>query len=314
MAFASSSEVVSWLKAAGESSRLRLLALCRERELSVSDLAHALRQSEPRVSRHLRILCEAGLLQRARQGQWVHYRLAGGAAAASFTQGLLGQLDRHDAQLAADRERIHTRGSQHSLAQAAESRLGRALQDFVAASLPDRIDSALIFGVEHPEVLALVASRCPDCVAIAHSSRAAQSARAFIRHQGLDCRVVLSADPRAVALRDPERPGQNFEAVILDHVAVPAVDLQRLLDSASDRLAPAGRIWLFERYEALESTRGNVVGHPLARLRWLLGQQGLSCAHLTPIEISGDHVLAAVAVRTAAVRAADSSASAPRSA
>jgi len=88
-----SKTVLGWLKAAGEDSRLRLLALCARRELSVSDLAEALRQSEPRVSRHLRILSEAGLLERMRQGQWVHYRVTQDAAAAAFVQGLLGQVE-----------------------------------------------------------------------------------------------------------------------------------------------------------------------------------------------------------------------------
>ncbi|MGH8322266.1 MAG: ArsR/SmtB family transcription factor, partial [Steroidobacteraceae bacterium] len=72
MAATDSATALGWLRAAGEDSRLRLLALCARQELSVSDLAEALRQSEPRVSRHLRILCEAGLLERLRQGQWVH--------------------------------------------------------------------------------------------------------------------------------------------------------------------------------------------------------------------------------------------------
>src|SRR5581483_12484436 len=105
MAPVDSEIVLGWLKAAGEDSRLRLLALCARQELSVSDLAEALRQSEPRVSRHLRILCEAGLLERLRQGQWVHYRLTHNAAAAGFVQGLLAQVDRNDPLFARDRER-----------------------------------------------------------------------------------------------------------------------------------------------------------------------------------------------------------------
>ena len=68
--------LLKWLRAAGEPSRLRLLALCADGALSVSDLARALNQSEPRVSRHLKILGESGLIERLRQGQWVHYRLA----------------------------------------------------------------------------------------------------------------------------------------------------------------------------------------------------------------------------------------------
>src|SRR5215469_13332980 len=91
--------LLKWLRAAGEPSRLRLLALCADAALSVSDMAHALKQSEPRVSRHLKILCEAGLLERLPQGQWVHYRLAADLDAATFVRGLLGQLDRRDPQL-----------------------------------------------------------------------------------------------------------------------------------------------------------------------------------------------------------------------
>src|ERR1700758_1170886 len=95
--------LVKWLRAVGESSRLRLLALCAEGAPSVSDLSHALKQSEPRVSRHLKILSEAGLVERLRQGQWVHYRVSPGAEAASFVRGLLAQLDRRDPLLVRDR-------------------------------------------------------------------------------------------------------------------------------------------------------------------------------------------------------------------
>src|SRR5580692_7763566 len=139
MASTDSKTVLGWLKAAGEDSRLRLLALCARQELSVSDLAEALRQSEPRVSRHLRILCEAGLLERMRQGQWVHYRVTQDAAAAAFVQGLLGQVDRADPVFGKDRQQSVARpttkartpntGSVRTL----ESRLGRALKGFVEA-------------------------------------------------------------------------------------------------------------------------------------------------------------------------------------
>ena len=106
-------ELVHWLRAAGEPSRLRLLALCDRGDLSVSDLAQALRQSEPRVCRHLRILSEAGLIERLRNGQWVHYRLTTSAPAASFVKGLLAQLDRRDATLARDLDRAQHRHVQH---------------------------------------------------------------------------------------------------------------------------------------------------------------------------------------------------------
>src|SRR3981081_4076146 len=90
-------QLVNWLRAAGEPSRLRLLALLDQGGLRVSALAQALGQSEPRVCRHLRILSEAGLIERLRNGQWVHYRLAAGAPAGSFVKGLLAAVARGDA-------------------------------------------------------------------------------------------------------------------------------------------------------------------------------------------------------------------------
>src|SRR5260370_14514300 len=99
--------LVKWLRAAGEPSRLRLLALCADGALSVSDLAHALKQSEPRVSRHLKILCEAGLLGRLRHGQWVEFLLTEGLEAASCVRGPPAQLDPGDPLLVRDRSAAH---------------------------------------------------------------------------------------------------------------------------------------------------------------------------------------------------------------
>lgn len=65
------------LRAAGEQTRLRILALCAQHELSVTDLIQVLGQTQSRVSRHLKILVEAGLLERYQEGQWARYRLAG---------------------------------------------------------------------------------------------------------------------------------------------------------------------------------------------------------------------------------------------
>src|ERR1035441_9944255 len=64
------------LKAAGEETRLRVLALLAEAELTVSDLTDILRQSQPRISRHLKLLAEAGLIERFREGTWAFFRLS----------------------------------------------------------------------------------------------------------------------------------------------------------------------------------------------------------------------------------------------
>ena len=66
------------LKAAGEGTRLRLLALLADGDHSVKDLTEILKQSQPRVSRHLKLLADAGLVQRNAEGAWAYYGLAAG--------------------------------------------------------------------------------------------------------------------------------------------------------------------------------------------------------------------------------------------
>src|SRR4249919_4243647 len=92
------------LKAAGEETRLRVLALLAEAELTVSDLTQILRQSQPRISRHLKLLVEAGLVERFREGAWAFFRLAEGGGSAAFARTLVAQLNPKDSMVARDRE------------------------------------------------------------------------------------------------------------------------------------------------------------------------------------------------------------------
>src|SRR5271154_1338600 len=68
--------LVAMLRAAGDPTRLRLLLLLRQAELTVSELVEIVGQSQPRVSRHLKLLCEAHLIERFKEGSWVFYRAA----------------------------------------------------------------------------------------------------------------------------------------------------------------------------------------------------------------------------------------------
>jgi ArsR family transcriptional regulator len=286
--------LLKWLRAAGEPSRLRLLALCADAALSVSDMAQALKQSEPRVSRHLKILSESGLIERLRQGQWVHYRLAAPPEARSFVRGLLAQLDRRDAQLLRDATsaRAAIAADAQAAGQGTESRLGRALREFVTAAAPAApFDSVLVIGVMHPELLEWGARSARQCTALAPSRRAAQGARAFADRNGFSCRVLKVAGSRFGAELLPA----HFDGLLLDHPAASGEGLVQMLEEARSLLAPTGRLWIFEPYESLEGTRQKVIEHPLARLRRLLAAAGLRCERLSPIEADGEHVLAAVA-------------------
>src|SRR5258708_28476560 len=94
------------LKAAAEATRLRILALLAEAELTVSDLPAILRQSQPRISRHLRLLAEAGLVERFREGSWAFFRLGEREDAAKLAPELILHLDPEDRTLSRHRQRL----------------------------------------------------------------------------------------------------------------------------------------------------------------------------------------------------------------
>jgi len=102
---ADSATLVGALKAAGETTRLRLLALLAEGERSVKDLTEILDQSQPRVSRHLRLLADAGLVARNAEGAWAYYRLSDDAPA-DLGRWLVSRLDMSDTDRARDRQRL----------------------------------------------------------------------------------------------------------------------------------------------------------------------------------------------------------------
>ncbi|MCP4934349.1 MAG: metalloregulator ArsR/SmtB family transcription factor [bacterium] len=101
----STNQLLVALKAAGEATRLRILALLAVRELNVSDLTNILDQSQPRISRHLRLLDEAGLIERFREGSFVYCRLVQKEVVGELVYTAIGLLDRKDLVLSADRIR-----------------------------------------------------------------------------------------------------------------------------------------------------------------------------------------------------------------
>jgi SAM-dependent methyltransferase len=99
-------QVESVLRAAGEPTRLRILALLEREELAVLELCGVLDQSQPRVSRHLKLLVEAGLLERFPDGAWVFYRLVADGPTREIADEVLRRIDPADPALARDAERL----------------------------------------------------------------------------------------------------------------------------------------------------------------------------------------------------------------
>lgn len=99
-------QAIDILRAAGEPSRLRILALLARGELAVMELSQILDQSQPRVSRHLKLLNEAGLIERFPDGAWMFYRLTEAGEPRRALDVLLALIDPQDAALARDADRL----------------------------------------------------------------------------------------------------------------------------------------------------------------------------------------------------------------
>lgn len=98
--------LVGILKTAGEPTRFRLIALLAGGDLTVSDLTDILGQSQPRISRHLKLLTEEGLIERYQEGAWAYFRLKQEGDAAVLARRLLEGVDAADPVLARDNERL----------------------------------------------------------------------------------------------------------------------------------------------------------------------------------------------------------------
>lgn len=105
--------LVTGLKAAGEPTRLRILRLLAEQDLTVSELTQILGQSQPRVSRHLKLLTEAGLIERLPEGAWAFFRLVrhalninGQTKSAALSALIVDQVDVQDPIILRDLERL----------------------------------------------------------------------------------------------------------------------------------------------------------------------------------------------------------------
>jgi len=99
-------DLLAMLRAAGDPTRLRLLFLLREAELTVSELTDIVGQSQPRVSRHLKLLCDAGLLQRFKEGSWVFYRSADRGEQAQLSDALVSLASGEVEPFHSDRRRL----------------------------------------------------------------------------------------------------------------------------------------------------------------------------------------------------------------
>lgn len=151
-------ELLSALRAAGESTRLRILAVLARSELTVGELCRVLGQTQPRVSRHLRLLCEAGLLERHTQGTSAFYRPTRTGTGRRLFDAVLDLIDRDDPQLGGDIRRLGAIRAERAEAAAAHFEAIAADWDRIRARhvADTEVEAAMFDAVADLEVRQLV--------------------------------------------------------------------------------------------------------------------------------------------------------------
>ncbi|MCF6198396.1 MAG: metalloregulator ArsR/SmtB family transcription factor [Hyphomicrobiaceae bacterium] len=204
-------QLLTALKAAGEATRLRILALLEQGELNVGDLTHILQQSQPRISRHLRLLDEAGLIERFREGSFVYCRLAQKEVAGDLVNQAIRLLDPHDPELASDRKRARCLQKQRVEASQIWFRENAAKWDEIRSLyISDReVEAAMLdllplarqhkrfellfdLGTGTGRVLELLSDRVKEAIGIDSSPSMLDYARSRLSGKGLEhCQVRL---------------------------------------------------------------------------------------------------------------------------
>ena len=216
------------LRAVAEPTRLRLVVLCARGELTVSELTQILGQSQPRVSRHLKLLCEAGLLDRFREGSWVFYRLSQSSPASALARQLVAACDDADPTIGLDLQRLSAIKRQRAdLASAYfrenaaqwhrirslyvdEREVEAALVEIIAAADPrDLLD----IGTGTGRMLEILAPQVERALGIDQSREMLSVARVNLERAGLENGSVRLGDMYQLTL-----PDASFDAVVIHQV------------------------------------------------------------------------------------------------
>lgn len=257
-------DALSVLRAAAEETRLRILALLAEGELSVTDLTDILGQSQPRISRHLKLLVEADLVERHREGAWAFFRLRDGRA--GLVDPLIAGLDRSEAPLSEDRARLEAvRMQRAETAQNFFARLAPKWDRLRSLHVPEvtveaavlealgtaSIGSLVDLGTGTGRMLGLLAPRASRATGLDSSHAMLSVARANLEAAGLPRIDLRQGDIHAPPFRRA-----SFDLVVVHQVLHYLDDPARALREAARLVAPGGRLLVVDfAPHGLESLR-----------------------------------------------------------
>jgi ubiquinone/menaquinone biosynthesis C-methylase UbiE len=252
-----SGNVVTLLKAAAEPTRLRILLLLAQGEFNVKDLTRILGQSQPRISRHLKLLAEAGLIERVQEGSWAYFHLSDGTPAGQIgrhilasiggrAEGLPGRDALRAEALKKEREEI---AQQFFMARAAEWDSIRSLHveeaqveaAMLAAMGPGPFDLLVDLGTGTGRMLELFAGRYARALGIDASHAMLSYARAKLERAGLGQALVRQGDICNLNIDDGVA-----NAVVMHQVLHFLSQPSRAVEEAARILAPGGRLLLVD--------------------------------------------------------------------
>ena len=245
-------QLLQGLRAAAEGTRLRILGLCAHGDLTVTELVEILGQSQPRISRHLKLLMDAGLLERHQEGNWAYFRLAESARGAELTRLIVDLIPADDPVHRLDLERLQAVKQTYAVKAAAYFRRNAANWSQIRALHVDEaeVDAALdaAFGAEPigdlldigtgtGHVLRLLKGRLNSGVGVDRSLDMLKVARANLFRDGLRHCQVRQADMKQLPF-----PADNFDAVTLHMALHYAERPEDALAEAARVLRPGGRL------------------------------------------------------------------------
>ena len=245
-------KLVDLLKAAGEPTRFRLLALLAAGDLTVTDLTEILGQSQPRISRHLKLLTEEGLIERYQEGAWAYFRLRQDGEPAVVIRQLLGAASPSDAVLQRDSERLATvKRVRAERAQDYFSRNASAWDELRRLHVSDEavegallklvgttpIDSLLDLGTGTGRMLELFGPHIERGLGIDMSLDMLSLARARLERAGLKHCSVRQGDIYELPV-----PKDSFDVVLIHQVLHFLDDGGRAIAEAARTLRPQGRL------------------------------------------------------------------------
>ncbi|MET3660838.1 ArsR/SmtB family transcription factor [Aquamicrobium ahrensii] len=244
--------MVDTLKAAAESSRLRILVLLAQGDLTVSDLTEILGQSQPRVSRHLKLLMEADLIGRYQEGSWAFFRLSDQETARAFVLRLITGVDPADPQIERDMERLATvKRRRQERATEYFSQNAASWDEIRSLHVPDRaVEAALLelvgkrpfqsmldLGTGTGRLLEILAPLYRRGVGIDMSREMLAVARANLDRAG-----VTNAQVRQGDIFAPPVERDAYDLVTIHQVLHYLDDPARAIAEAARLLRPSGRL------------------------------------------------------------------------